>query len=142
MTSHFTTPFSPLRSVFADTVKFVARSLANSVGGNKCRFRQIFVEAIEEFPILFIQSETSPVPELSLYPALGFQSPMGGGKREFRDWTNQKLARALTSSPNRASKYVALLSNLGDEHRGLSPVSEAGFRYQLVLVPPTEIKLI
>ena len=31
-----------------------------------------------------------------------------------------------------------LLSNIGDEHRGLSPVSEAGFRHQLVLVPPTD----
>ena len=34
-----------------------------------------------------------------------------------------------------ASKYVMLFSNFGDEHRELSLVSEAGFRYQLVLVP-------
>ena len=32
-----------------------------------------------------------------------------------------------------------LHSNFVDEHRGLSPVSEAGFRHQLVHVPPTEI---
>ena len=38
---------------------------------------------------------------------------------------------------NRASKYVMLLSNSGNEHRGLSPVSDAGFRHQLVVVPPT-----
>ena len=37
----------------------------------------------------------------------------------------------------RARKYVMLLSNFGDEHRGLSPVSDAGFRHQLVLIPPT-----
>ena len=35
------------------------------------------------------------------------------------------------------SKYVMLLSNFEDEHRGLSPVSEVGFRHQLVkLVAP------
>ena len=42
------------------------------------------------------------------------------------------------SESNRASKYVMLLGNFGDEHRGLSPVLEAGFRHQLVLIPPTE----
>ena len=36
------------------------------------------------------------------------------------------------SESNRASKYVMLLSNFVDENRGLSPVSEAGFRQQLV----------
>ena len=41
---------------------------------------------------------------------------------------------------NRASTYVMLLSNLIDEHRGLTPVSEAGSCHQLALVPPTEYK--
>ena len=36
---------------------------------------------------------------------------------------------------NRASKCVMLLSNFESKNRGLSPVSEAGFRHQLVLVP-------
>ena len=66
----------------------------------QCRFWQIFVEALEEFPNLFIQSETS------------------ASTREY-------------SETNRASKYVTLLGNFVDEHRGLSPVSEAGFRHQL-----------
>ena len=43
------------------------------------------------------------------------------------------------SENNCASKYVMLLSNFGKENRGLSPVSEAGFRHQLVLVPPTNL---
>ena len=30
-----------------------------------------------------------------------------------------------------------LLSNFSDQNRGLSPLSEAGFRPQLVLIPPT-----
>ena len=30
-----------------------------SRGGNKCRFWQIFVEALEEFPILIVQSKAS-----------------------------------------------------------------------------------
>ena len=42
------------------------------------------------------------------------------------------------SESKRASKYVMLLSNFVEEQRGLSPVSEAGFRHQLVLVPPTD----
>ena len=58
---------------------------------------QIFVEAHEEFPNLFIQSETS------------------ASSHEY-------------SESSRASKYVMLLSNFGDEHHVLSPVSEAGFR--------------
>ena len=41
------------------------------------------------------------------------------------------------SKSNCASKYVMLLSNFEDEHRGLSLVSEAGFRHQLVFVFPT-----
>ena len=56
--------------------------------------------------------------------------------------SNQETARALTSTPklsNRASKYVTLLSNFGEENRGLSPVSETGFRHQLVLIPPTKL---
>ena len=78
----------------------------HSSWGNKFRFWQIFVEALEEFPNLFIQSETS------------------ASTHEY-------------SESNRASKYVMLLSNFGDEHRGLSPASKAGFRCQLVLVLPT-----
>ena len=35
-----------------------------------------------------------------------------------------------------------LHSNFVDEHRGLSPVSEAGFRHQLVLVPSTVVYFI
>ena len=64
------------------------------------------MEALEEFPNLFIQSEIS------------------ASTHEY-------------SKSNRASKYVMLLSNFGDEHRGLSPVTEAGFRHKLVLVPLT-----
>ena len=64
--------------------------------GNNCRFWQIFVEALEEFPYLCIQSETST------------------STHEY-------------SESNRASKYVMLLSNFENEHRGLSPISEAGF---------------
>ena len=53
--------------------------------------------------------------------------------------SNQKLARASTSQSesNRASKYIMLHSNFRDENRRLSLISEAGFRHQLVLVPPT-----
>ena len=65
------------------------------------------MEALEEFPNRFTQSETST------------------GTHEYPE-------------SNRASRYVMLLSNFWDEHRGLSLVSEAGFRHQLVLVPPTE----
>ena len=32
--------------------------------------------------------------------------------------------------------------NIGDEHRGLSPVSEAGFRHRLALVTPTVINIL
>ena len=67
-----------------------------------------FIEALEEFPNLFIQSETS------------------ASTHEY-------------SEIKYASKYVTLLSNFGDENCGLSLVSEAGFRHQLVLVPPTVI---
>ena len=74
--------------------------------GNTCRFWQIFVEALEEFPNHLIQSKTS------------------ASTHEY-------------SESNRASKYVMLLSNFGDENRGLSLVSEAGFRHQLVHVAPT-----
>ena len=74
--------------------------------GNNCRFWQIFVEALEEFPNLFIQSKTS------------------ASTHEYFE-------------SNCASKCVMLLSNFGAEHRRLSPVSEAGFCYQLVLVPST-----
>ena len=42
------------------------------------------------------------------------------------------------SESNRASKYVMFLGNFGEENRRLSPVSEAGFYHQLVLVPLTE----
>ena len=73
---------------------------------NECWFWQIFVEALEEFPNHFIQSEFS------------------ASTHEY-------------SESNRANKYVMLLSNFREENRGLSPVSEAGLRHQLVLVPPT-----
>ena len=59
---------------------------------NKCQYWQInFVEALEEFPTYFIQSETST------------------RAREY-------------SKSNHASKYVMLLGNFWDEHRGLSPI--------------------
>ena len=50
----------------------------------------------------------------------------------------QSKTNAITheySESNRASKYVMLLSNFGEENRGLSPVSETGFRHELVLSP-------
>ena len=65
----------------------------------------MFVEALEEFPNHFTQSETSGLTSIPKAIAAG-------------------------------SKYVMLLSNFGDEHRGLNPVSEMGFRQQVVLVPP------
>ena len=37
--------------------------------GNKCRFCQIFVEALKEFPNLFIQSETSASTPKAIAPA-------------------------------------------------------------------------
>ena len=40
------------------------------------------------------------------------------------------------SESNCTNKYVMLLSNIWGEHRGLSQFSEAGWRHQLVLVPP------
>ena len=64
------------------------------------------MEALKEFPNLFIQSETSA---------------------STHEYSERNLAR----------KYVMLLSNFGDELLGLSPVLEAGFRHQLVLVPLT-----
>ena len=73
----------------------------------QCFIMPIFVEALEEFPNLFIQSET------------------GASTHEY-------------SESFRATKYVMLLSNFEDEHRGFSPVSEAGLCLQLVFVPPTE----
>ena len=57
--------------------------------GNKFRFWQIFMEALEEFPNIFIQSETS-------------------------------MSTHEYSESNRASKYVMLLSNFGNQHRGLN----------------------
>ena len=57
--------------------------------GKKCRFWKIFVEALEEFPNLFIQSETS-----------------------------------ASSHDHSERNHVMLLSNCGDEHRGLGPVSD------------------
>ena len=62
-------------------------------------------------------------------------------EQEFPNLLIQSETSANThgySVSNHASKYVMLLSNFGVEHRGLSPVSEAGFRHQLVLVPLTE----
>ena len=79
--------------------------------GNKCRFSQIFVEALKEFPNLFIQSETS------------------ANTYEY-------------SESHCASKYVMLLSNFGDQHCRLIPISEAGFCDQLVLVPLTDLVII
>ena len=37
---------------------------------------------------------------------------------------------------NCGSKHIMLLSNFGEENRGLSFVCETGFHHQLVLVPP------
>ena len=64
----------------------------------------------------------------------------GFGKSSFRIiLSNQKLARALTIL--REQSHVMLHSNFGDEHRGLCPVLEAGFRHQLVVFPPTVLHL-
>ena len=46
------------------------------------------------------------------------------------------------SESNRASKYVMLLSNFRDKHRGPSPVSEVGFCHQMVLVLPTVLEFL
>ena len=67
-------------------------------GEQVCRFCQIFVGELEEFPNLFIQLKTRA--------------------HEYSEST-------------RTSKYAMLLSNFGDEHRRLSPISEAGFHHQL-----------
>ena len=62
--------------------------------GNKFWFREIFVEALDEFPRYFIQSKTS-------------------------------TSTHECSESNVASKFLMLLSNFWDEHRGLSQFSWA-----------------
>ena len=89
---------------------------------------------------------------LCLCSASGFGKSSWKHSKSFRIFlSNQKLARALTSTPKHhifscpkvIAPAVMLLSNFVDENRGLSPVSEE-FRHQLVpgdklllvLVPP------
>ena len=54
----------------------------------------------------------------------------GFGKKSFRMiLSNQKLEQALTSTPKAITRAntSCCLATSGDEHRGLSPVSETGF---------------
>ena len=71
-----------------------------------CRFWQIFVEAREEFPIVFIQSRNS------------------ASTHEY--WPNKDTLCCLATS--------------GQKWRAQA-VSEMGCRYQLILVPPTGLRL-
>ena len=75
---------------------------------------------------------------------IGEQVPVLGKyswKHAFKDFPNlfiQSETSASTpkySESNHASKYVMLLSNFRDKDHELSPIIEAGFCHQLVLVP-------
>ena len=83
--------------------------------GNKCRFWQIFVKALEEFPIL-------------IHPIKNQHER----SRVFRKQSRQHSAIRI--------RHVA--QQLRDVlNRGLSPVSEAGSYHQLILVSPTVYSL-
>ena len=52
----------------------------------------------------------------------------------------RKYVSAVAS--NHGCDWLDLLSNVGDKNRPLSPVLEAGFCHQLVLIPPTGVRHI
>ena len=81
--------------------------------GNSCRFGKSFDPAVEA---------------LEDFPTQFIQSKTSAIAREYTD-------------RNHASGQVMLLGNFSDEHRRVSPISEAGFRYQLALVSSTGVRV-
>ena len=109
------------------------------------------VQKHKDVKILALFTLKRPMTDISQSrePSVGFGKSSWKHSKSFRPFlSNQKQAWALTSTPNaiapeNMSYHVIchvmqrLLSNFGDEHRGLIVVSEMGIRH-----PPTWMKTV